>query len=330
MADWAGAYGAAGGHDALREVLADKIAAAKVAEDNRRAQVEEAANAQRLAMAADQFRQAQAERQGEFVSARDERYQGRLTDTERYNREAQTAATERDITRADKINTRTDTLAEHEAARQQHLADQEFLDAQRRKGEAFQAHLAAASRGPKEAGTVHFDKDADGNPRAYRIGADNVAIPIPLPGGGAGAAGGPSKADTFKTNLDTFTQGLYNHEGLPEAGAGFNLGRSYSTKFGNLKSAANQLRSMYLSDPEVAKAIAAMKPASNVDIENALRQAVNIDVENMDAPTIRNEINRLRTKQGLKPLGDGGGAAPAAGGSAPGGTKPRYTIVGVE
>jgi hypothetical protein len=142
MPNYANAYGAMGAHDALREILADKIAAAKVEEDNRRAKVLEAAEAARMAQQADQFRQVQATHQGEFVSGRDERYQNELRATDRYNREAQTAATDRDISRKDKIDTRADTLADRVAAREERAAEQrnaqDFQLQLQRGAQAFQ------------------------------------------------------------------------------------------------------------------------------------------------------------------------------------------------
>lgn len=292
MASWAGAYGAGGGSDALRQLVADRLVQAKFAEEQRQAQAREAADAADRAQRGQQFTANQAMQMQELGDARAARFQMGTQHTEDVNRGLQRQTLEDQIRAKERIEATT-----------QHAGDQAFQAGEAEKGRALQRYLL----GQRETGEVqvHWDKDADGNPRAYRVGKDGAVTPIQMPGG---APAGPSKADTFKSDLDTFSTAVYNHPGLSSAGAGLNLGRPYNAEFGNLQGASKQLVNMYLSDPDVRAKIAAMKPATDADVQRALAQAVNIDVEKMDKGAIQHEIDRLRTKAGLKPLGGAGSA----------------------
>jgi hypothetical protein len=149
-ANWQNAYGAIGATDALRQILTDRIAAEKVEEENRRAKVIEANAAARLAQEAEQNRLDRAARQGEFVSGRDERYEGALRDVRRQDLMTQERATERDINRKVRIDEGIDRAAEREAARAARVEDredqQDFLRRQASQAQAAARELNAPAR----------------------------------------------------------------------------------------------------------------------------------------------------------------------------------------
>lgn len=291
MTSWAGAAGAGAAANNLQQILENRLMQAKQAEMERSARAQEAQQQAEMAQRAEQFRASQQMQLTNLSDNRDDRYQDRTQHVNELNLRTQRQSTEDQI----RAKERADDVTTHRTDRE---SDRAFQSSEAEKGRALQRYLL----GQRETGEaqVHWDKDADGNPRAYRVGKDGTVSPVQLPGS---APAGPSKADAFKNDLDTFSTAVFNHKGLPSAGAGLNLGRSYNTEFGNLKSAAAQLESVYLSDPEVRAKIAAMKPATDADVKRALKQAIGLDVEQMDAPTIQHEINRLRTKAGLKALG---------------------------
>lgn len=155
---------------------------------------------------------------------------------------------------------------------------------------------------------IHNIKDPETGQEVPHQMVNGRLVPIEIVGRTPAAPGTPSKKDAkkdaFVADLDAISTDLFTHPGLSSAGAGLNLGRKMGTNadFSNLEAAAKALRSLYLNDPDVQKKIAAMKPATELDVDMALRSVVNFDPEKMNAESLRAELNRMRRKAGLKPL----------------------------
>lgn len=135
MADWAGAAGAGAASDALRQILTDRLLAQKVAEDNRRAQVEEQQRAQELAQRAEAQRAAQALQMTALGDARDAGYQNRLLNTQRLDADTQQHSMDQQI----HARTRTEDLAAQAAAR---AADEAFRTKEREGRQSFEMLMA--------------------------------------------------------------------------------------------------------------------------------------------------------------------------------------------
>src|SRR5436190_24173791 len=80
MADWAGAYGAGGAVDYLKQMVAEKLLAQKQAEIERAAKAGEVEQISQRNQQANQFNAGQVAAQERYTGERDDRYQNRLQD----------------------------------------------------------------------------------------------------------------------------------------------------------------------------------------------------------------------------------------------------------
>lgn len=147
MASWAGAYGAGGATDALRQLVADRLTQAKFAEEQRQAQAREAADAADRAQRGQQFTAQQALAMAELSGRRDDRYQDRTLHVEDQNRALQRSALEDQIRAKERVEDVTNrTAATGEA--------QTFASGENEKNRALQRYITgqqtAAMGGSRE------------------------------------------------------------------------------------------------------------------------------------------------------------------------------------
>lgn len=136
MASYAGAYGAGGASDALRQLVADRLVQAKFAEEQRQAQAREAAMTADRQQQAQQFAANQGLQMAELSGRRDERYQDRTLHVEDQNRALQRQALEDQI----RAKERTEDVAAKAADR---TTTETFTSGENDKNRALQRYIAA-------------------------------------------------------------------------------------------------------------------------------------------------------------------------------------------
>jgi hypothetical protein len=136
MASWAGAYGAGGAADALKDIVARQFLERKQAEIERAQRVQEAQAQAELAQRAEQQRQMLALQHAELAGGRDERYQDRTQRVRELDMATQRQSVEDRIRAKERADASIDKTTERE--------DEQAFRAEERKGrQSFEQMMAS-------------------------------------------------------------------------------------------------------------------------------------------------------------------------------------------
>jgi len=178
MADWAGAYGAGGASDALRQFLVDKLTQQKFVEEQRQAKAREAADVAQRNQAANLAHEGLVQRQSEMVTDRDNAYQTRLEGVRtrdqnvlEHKADREADAHLREIDAAARAQARVDdqkfTEAEHQKQRD-FTAGQNALERSSLAARAAASHSGGLDSGEKARLTMQMGKTYMFNTKAQR------------------------------------------------------------------------------------------------------------------------------------------------------------------